>query len=58
MPLVLGLAFAQPWLVPAGTGALGFLAPVSAEPAARAKAQADALAAYEKALNEFKAILA
>jgi hypothetical protein len=52
--LALGLAFAQPWLVPSGTGGLG----VVAQPAARAEAQSDALAAYEQALNDFKAILA
>ncbi len=54
--LALGLAFAQPWLVPAGTGGLGVVAPAHAQPAALAEAHA--LVAYEKALNDFKAILA
>jgi hypothetical protein len=56
--LALGLLSTQPWLVPAGTGGLGFIAPAHAQPAAPVKAQPDALAAYEKALNDFKEILA
>jgi hypothetical protein len=56
--LALGLPFTQPWLVPAGSGALGLIAPAQAQPVPLAKAQSDALAAYEKALTDFKTILA
>jgi hypothetical protein len=56
--LALGLAATPTWLVPGGTGGLGFITPALAQPAALAEAQSDALAAYENALDEFKAILA
>src|SRR5262245_35427187 len=56
--LALSLALLQPWLIPAGTGGLGFIAPGHAQPAPLTKAQSDASVAYEKALNDFKAILA
>ena len=45
------------WLTPANIGDLGFIAPAQAQPAALTKAQSDALAAYDKALADFKSIL-
>jgi len=45
-------------LVAAGTGSLGFVTPALAEASALTKAQAAASAAYDKALREFKEILA
>lgn len=44
-------------LVAAGTGGLGVVAPAAAQASARAQEQASALAAYDKALREFKAVL-
>jgi len=46
------------WLVPTGSGALGLVALAQAQPAALTKEQAQALAAYEEALEDFEAILA
>jgi hypothetical protein len=40
-----------------GSGGLGFIASARAQPATLTKAQADALAAYDKAVDDFKAIL-
>src|SRR5215471_7388918 len=45
-------------LVAAGTGGLGFVTPALAEASALTKVQAAASAAYDKALREFKEILA
>jgi hypothetical protein len=45
-------------LVAAGTGGLGFVTPALAQASALTKAQAAARAAYDKALGEFKEILA
>jgi hypothetical protein len=45
-------------LVAAGTGGLGFVTPALAQASALTKAQAAARAAYDKALREFKGILA
>jgi hypothetical protein len=42
-------------LVPANFGTIGFMSPAQAQPAA--KSPADALAAYNKALNDFKSVL-
>jgi hypothetical protein len=53
-----GLALTQPCLAPAGTSGLGLIARAHARPAALTEAQSEALAAYEKALHDFKAILA
>ncbi len=50
--LAVALILTPPWL------AVTYLAPAQAQPAALTKEQAQALAAYEKALEEFKAILA
>jgi hypothetical protein len=44
-------------LVPAGIGHLGFISPAQGQPAAPAKSPSDALAAYNKALNDFRSIL-
>ncbi len=44
-------------LVSAEVGYTGFISPAMAQPGALTKAQSDALAAYEHALNGFKAIL-
>jgi hypothetical protein len=44
-------------LVPAHLGNLGFISPAQGQPAAPAKSQSDALAAYNKALNDFRSIL-
>ena len=41
-----------------GAGGLGIIVPAHAEPASLSKEQADALAAYDKALADFKKILA
>jgi hypothetical protein len=45
-------------LVPAAIGHLGFVSPASAQPAALTKQQADALAAYNSAVDNFKQVLA
>ena len=45
-------------LVATGTGSVGFVTPAAAQSAALTKAQAVALATYDKALREFKAVLA
>ncbi len=47
-----------PWLAAATSGDLSFLTPAQAQPAALTQAQAEALAAYDAALEDFKAILA
>jgi hypothetical protein len=52
------IAAAVVWLVPAGISDLSLVILARAEPAALTKEQADALAAYDKALKDFKAILA
>jgi hypothetical protein len=44
-------------LVPAGIGHLGFISAAQGQPAALKKSPADALDAYNKALNDFKSIL-
>jgi hypothetical protein len=41
-----------------GIGGLGFIAPAQSQPAALTQAQSDALASYDKAVADFKAILA
>src|SRR5581483_1486842 len=45
-------------LVAGGTGDLGFATPAAAQSPALNKAQATAVAAYDKALREFRAVLA
>ena len=45
-------------LIAGCTSGLGFVTPAAAQPSAPTKAQAGAVAAYDKALREFKAILA
>jgi hypothetical protein len=42
---------------PAGIGHVGFVSRAQAQPAALTKSQSDALAAYEKAVNDFKSVL-
>jgi len=54
--LAVAVLFALPWLVPADIGPQGSSA--HAQSAALTKAQAQALAAYDKALEAFEAILA
>jgi hypothetical protein len=44
-------------LVPADIGNLGLISPALAQPAALTKSPADALTAYNKAVNDFKSIL-
>jgi hypothetical protein len=44
-------------LVSADVGHLGFISPAMAQPGTLTKAQSDALAAYDNALNSFKSIL-
>jgi hypothetical protein len=44
-------------LVPGSIGNLGFIFPAQGQPAALTQSQPDALAAYHKAVNEFKSIL-
>ncbi|MCK5495858.1 MAG: hypothetical protein KAI80_05565 [Hyphomicrobiaceae bacterium] len=56
--LALGLAVAAAWLLPADIGPLSFITRAQAQPAALTKVQAQALHAYDKALRDFKAILA
>jgi len=51
--VAVGLALALPGLVPAS-----FIAPAHAQPAALTQAQSDALDAYNKAVSDFKSILA
>ncbi len=54
---VIGLAlFVTPLVLP-GIGHLGFVSPAQGQPAANAKSSAEALAAYNSALSDFKAIL-
>lgn len=68
--LVFGLFFALPGssaidtianavtsLVPVNIGNLGFISPARGQPAALTKSQSDALAAYNKAVNDFRSIL-
>src|ERR1700730_6706500 len=43
--------------VPANIGNLAFISPAQGQPAALPKSQSDALAAYNKAANDFKSIL-
>ena len=45
-------------MIAAGIGGLGFVTPAAAQSSALTKEQSAALAAYDKALREFKAILA
>ncbi len=60
--LALGLAVAAAWLLRADIDPLSFITSTQAQPAAltevQAQAQAQALHAYDKALRDFKAILA
>ncbi len=56
--LALALALTPPGLDPANIGGLGFTIPARAQPAELTSAQSDALAAYNKAVRAFKAILA
>ena len=56
--LALALALMPPGLDPANIGGPGLSIPARAEPPELTKAQAVALAAYEKAVRAFKAILA
>ncbi len=56
--LALALALTLPGLDPLNIGGLGLSIPARAQPAELTKAQADALAAYDKAVRAFKAILA
>ena len=44
-------------LVPADIGNLSFISPAQGQPAALTKSQADALKAYNKAVNDFRSIL-
>jgi hypothetical protein len=44
-------------LVPAQIGSLRFISPAQAQPAGLTKSQSDALAAYNKAVDDFKSIL-
>jgi hypothetical protein len=55
--LALALALTPPGLDPANIGGLGFTIPARAQPAELTNAQSDALAAYNKAVRAFKAIL-
>jgi hypothetical protein len=55
--VALALLVTSPWLGPANIGPLGVISPAHAQPAALTKAQADALAAYDTALADFKKIL-
>ena len=56
--LAFALAFIAPWLVPAGTASLSLITPATAQAPTLTKPQAEAVAAYDKALASFKAILA
>jgi len=44
------------WRVPANIGTLSFISPARGQPAALPTSQSDALAAYNKAVNDFKSI--
>jgi hypothetical protein len=44
-------------LVPVDVGNLGFISPAQGQPGALTKSQSDALAAYNKAVNDFRSIL-
>jgi len=56
--LAVGLVFTPLWLAEAHSGPLSFTTPAHAQPAALTKEQRQALAAYDKALDHFKDILA
>ena len=54
---VMACAGAAVPFVPASVGHLGFITPAQAQPGALTKSQSDALAAYNKAVDDFRSIL-
>ena len=56
--VAVGLFITLPWLGPGNIAEFSFITAARAQPAALTQAQSDAIAAYDKAVDDFKSILA